>query len=510
MQIGILQGSKAKIKQNSLNEKNKLKQKEMIKGVLLDNHIKNNEKEFSFSNMEDSLLICDKYGETDIPDKARNQKSESAFNTKKALTPLLIGTGVILGGSFALSEVVKNSSKTILKSKSFEQLPDLAVNMNIKEEPQFAIYRAIREPSSRNILGAIGVFIMGGITIAAKSFIDGAKEIWLKKKSADIEKELQENLISVETGEFSGKLKVINEIAEKNIKYFDSVLNKKEVINEQPPIFAQFPSFKGAKKQTGENNDKEKNNEKLKNFGFVALTAGITAGAFILGKLSLSNLRKTVENCNTFANNITESTIDTIKTMGEKADKNDIPRLTEYFKSICAKPEFIKEITKKYNLSEIETNGIINAVEETKKTIFADAPTALGGIPKKIQYYCYIDENRGHLYNWILNPENKFTRYLFTAFTASTAVEYLFKQGIDATKELAVMKENAKTELDLRKRLVDTEIRNFKAKKESAINPLMENFRNKLNSGERTKEELKELADNILSETKNGPPYVYN
>ena len=85
----------------------------------------------------------------------------------------------------------------------------------------------------------------------------------------------------------------------------------------------------------------------------------------------------------------------------------------------------------------------------------------------------------------------------------------MFKQGMDAVKEVTVLKENAKTELDLRKRLVDVEIKNFKSKKESAINPLIDNFDKQVQSGNKTQEELKQIADNILMETKNGPPYVY-
>ena len=81
---------------------------------------------------------------------------------------------------------------------------------------------------------------------------------------------------------------------------------------------------------------------------------------------------------------------------------------------------------------------------------------------------------------------------------------------MDTAKEVTVMKENAKTELDLRKRLVDVEIQNFKSKKESAIMPLVDNFKKQVNEGSKTKQELKQLADNILMETKNGPPYVYN
>ena len=134
----------------------------------------------------------------------------------------------------------------------------------------------------------------------------------------------------------------------------------------------------------------------------------------------------------------------------------------------------------------------------------------MGGIPKKVQYYCYIDEPRGHFYNWILNPENKFTKQIFTAFTASSAIGYVFEQGMDAIKEVAVMQENAKTELDLKKRLVAVEIESFRAKKESAIAPLIDNFTMLAQSGQKSKKDLKQIADNILMEIKNGPPYVYN
>ena len=43
----------------------------------------------------------------------------------------------------------------------------------------------------------------------------------------------------------------------------------------------------------------------------------------------------------------------------------------------------------------------------------------------------------------------------------------------------------------------------------SAINPMLENFRFQAQKG-KSKEELKELAENILTEIKNGPPYVYS
>ena len=480
-----------------------------LKGVLINNYKKNiNEEDaVSFDEIQDSLLICETPSYYKIPEKENTKNIESSFDTKKALKPLIIGTGLLLAGCLGVSSALKKSSKHILKTQSFEHLPDLAVNMNIKQETEFALYRAIRNPNFSNILGATGVFIMTGLTAISQNFVEGAKEIWIKKKAADIEKELQEGLIDVETNSFSGKLNIVNEMLNKNVKYFDIVLNNKVEQQKSPAIFSSFLSFKGNEEQETQPDPRD---EIKKNIKYAFLVGGIVASAIVIGKFSLSNLRKTAEYTNQFANNITEATIDAINKISNNGNKKDLPQIIELFKSISAKDSFITEIGKKYSLTDAEINSIKDAVAESRKTIFADAPVALGGIPKKIQYYCYIDENRGHLYNWILNPENKFTKYLFFAFTVTSSIGYLLKQGMDAIKEVTVLKENAKTELDLRKRLVDTEIRNFKAKKESAINPLIENFNQQVQSGTKSKEELKQIADNILMETKNGPPYVYN
>ena len=111
---------------------------------------------------------------------------------------------------------------------------------------------------------------------------------------------------------------------------------------------------------------------------------------------------------------------------------------------------------------------------------------------------------------WVLNPENTFLKNIFISFAATGAIGYIFKQGMDAIKSVGIAKENSKTELDLKKRLVDVEVKNFKAKKLSAIQPLMEEFKNRVANGEKSEEELKQFAENILFEIKNGPPYVYS
>ena len=230
-----------------------------------------------------------------------------------------------------------------------------------------------------------------------------------------------------------------------------------------------------------------------------------------MGKYTLANFRKSVQNTQEFAEKYTENTLNAIQAMAERENRNaaDIPKITELMKSICAKPVLAEEIGRKYNLSDAEIQKMINAVEESKKTIFADAPAQLGGIPKKVQYYCYIDEPRGHLYNWIINPQNKFTRTIFASFTLASAAGYAFKITMDALKEAAVLKENAKTDLALKKRLAEIEVKNFKAKKETAVMPLRDNFETLARSGGKSQEELKQLADNILREIKNGPPYIF-
>ena len=485
-----------------------------LKGVLINNHVKANmnDNTISFDEIRDSLLINDSENYYSAKKNIEmKEPKESSFNTKKALKPLLIGTGVVLAASLGATSIIKHASKSIATTPHFEQLPDLAVNMNIREEPQFALYRAIRDPNSRNILGAIGVFLMSGITIAFKNFVEGTKDIWLKKQSADVAKNLQENLIAVETSAFSGKLKVVNDLMDKNVKYFDSVLNNKNVKEAAPSIFSKFLSFKGDNiddKKKSESKEQEKSFF-AKNWKYIALVGGVLASAIIAGKMSLTNIRKAAEYTNKFANDFADKTIDTINGMSQKADTKDLPKVKELLTSICAKPEFVREVGAKYKLPEAEIQSIIEGVKESKKTIFADAPLALGGIPKKIQYYCYIDEDRGHLYNWILNPNNKFTKYIFLAFTSSSVGGYLFKEIMGASKDAAVMRENAKTDLSLKKNLVDVEIANFKAKKESAIQPLVDKFTTQANEGTKPKEELKQLADNILTEIKNGPPYVY-
>ena len=120
---------------------------------------------------------------------------------------------------------MKGYSKSIAKTEGFAYPSDLARNINILEEPHFAMYRALREPNSKNILGLGAVGIMSAFTLSARNFIEGIKEIWVKKQNCDIDYDFQENMIDIEAKAFSGKLNVVNNLLSDTTQYFKSVLS---------------------------------------------------------------------------------------------------------------------------------------------------------------------------------------------------------------------------------------------------------------------------------------------
>ena len=471
-----------------------------IQGILLNNHIKDKKQEDfdSFENISRQLLIPENYEpeKKEQPDKIKN-----SFDVKKALRPLAIATGISLGTIVTLSFFMKSYSKIMANKAGLVMPGDLARNINIVEEPHFAMYRALRDPNAKNILGLIGVGIMTATTVCAKNFVDGTKEIWIKKQNCDIEHDLQKNLIDVEAEAFSKKLKIVNNLLTDTTSYFKSVLGKN---GDKDTNFKSFLNFKG-KEKNEENEENKKSNTKLI-LGIIAATGGLVGLCFGLYK----NFQKTAVNLDSFYKKFEDKKIriEIENAVNEVDKKNAIEKLIAILKTINAKEQTMKDNLSK--IKDITPDEIKSAVEEVKKAqIYAQAPEALGGISKKIQYYCYINEERGHLYNWILNPENDFNKYLFLSFCAISSTGYILRTVADAIKNVIVGRENSKSELNLRKQLVQVEVDNFKTKKMSAINPMLENFRYQAQKG-KSKEELKELAENILTEIKNGPPYVYS
>lgn len=469
---------------------------EMKEGVVVNSMIKDSQDSPNIGNMYDSLVIPDRTVQPDsfehIDLKRQNKKQKSEH---KSLTPLLAATtalfGVLAGTMALLSRAAKH--KTVLPD--WKTLPEIPKNVAINNEPHFVTYLMIRDPNMRNILGALGVFVLSAVGLAGKNFVDGVKEIWVRKKQADVQKDLQEKLIAVETQSFSGKMQILRNMLAEKAKELDSILHK-ENIGRANTTFRKFISFKQANKD-------EKTGKNLLAYAAVGATTAIIT---VLGFLAFKNVQKTAK----IYENYTKQMEDKIKNLIDTNTNWDNEALAKV-KNIC--------VSMNYSAKKIETTlkdakglpkGFITEVQKEAEKVTQEGAEAIAGKPgTKPSLYSHTNDDRAHLYNMIVNWENPLLKILFAGLSTVTTVGYVGTAAIEGIKETQVIKENAKTELDLQKRLVNVELNNFESKKRSVIEPMMEEFRVQAMQG-KDKNELKTRAENILYEIKNGPPFVYS
>jgi hypothetical protein len=203
-----------------------------------------------------------------------------------------------------------------------------------------------------------------------------------------------------------------------------------------------------------------------------------------------------------------------VKTSTNETKSSDAENLEHMFVEIENSKgikEFVKEQISALSWTDKEKADFEKKVIEKIETSTTKVNPNIGGdgTPKPA-FNSFVDDYKAFFYNWLLDTSNPQFGLLFGGITGITAIGYGGKLAGEALKEVQVKKINAQTELDLQKRLVSTELRNFKAKKDSAINPLVKEFYKQVDSGKRTKDELKTMAENILFEIKNGPPFVYS
>jgi len=247
-------------------------------------------------------------------------------------------------------------------------------------------------------------------------------------------------------------------------------------------------------------------------FGNILLGLGTVAGIIGLGYLSLRNLNKGKTYLNRYIEETRNGIEQLVKTSSKETKELDKNNLEHLFMSIDATEEYITEQINKLNWENAsEKEEFINKIITKIKTSTTKVNPNIGGdgTPKPA-FNSFVDDYRAFFYNWLLDTSNPQFKQLFLGVTGITAISYGGKLTGDAIKEVQVKKINAQTELELQQRLVSTELRNFKSKKDSAIFPLVKEFYKQVDGGKRTKEELKNMAENILSEIKNGPPFVYS
>ncbi len=458
-------------------------------GIIVNSYVK--DPLLSLDETCDTLVISNT--KIDLPQKLYEKEVK---NTNPIL-PLCVATVGVMGLLGGFTAMMKKFSKGKLDSSKEYLLPGLTRNHCINDEIHQSIFSMIQSPNRKTILASIGIITLGSMGFMGKIFIDGLKEVWVKKKEADIQKNLQENLIEVETQSFSGKIQIIRSMLSSKAKIFSSEL-----------------AFQGKKKET------ETKNNNLLWFGGLTLLAILGLGYFSARNIRKSDefIRNGIKNTKTGIDNVINE-FNSGKPLnnlqghngeilsGKEAYKLLIENMLE---SIYARPEDIEKAVRKLNLPEAEKSEFIKHLNDSMNQATEKVSPMMGGTGRnKITYFSHVNDYLSFFYDWLMNPKNPQFKNLFFGIAGISALAYGGKAAAEAVKEVQVKKYNADIELNLQKRLVSTELRNFKAKKESAIEPLCEEFMKQKSEG-KSKEELKIIADNILFEIKNGPPFVYS
>ncbi len=459
-------------------------------GVIVNSYVK--DPNLSLDETYDSLVISK--NQIALPKKLK-EKENSSVNPIYPICGATVGVMGLLG---LFTAMMKKFSKGKLESSKEYLLPGITRNHCINDEIHQSIFSMIQSPNRKTILASLGVITLGAMAFMGKIFIDGFKEVWVKKQEADIQKNLQENLIAVETQSFSGKLQII-----------------RSMLSSKAKMFTEELSFRG--REEHHNND---NSYTMLGVGAVTLASILGLGYFASHNIrksdefiknGIKNTKKGIDivieefNSGKPLNNLEGHKGEILS--GKAAYKHLLENMLE---SIYAKPEDVERVVNKLNLPKSEKEEFIKHLMETMNQATEKVNPTIGGSGRnKITYFSHVNDYLSFFYDWLMNPKNPQFKNLFFGIAGVSALAYGGKAASEAVKEVQVKKYSADIELNLQRRLVATELRNFKAKKDSAIEPLCKEFMVQKRHG-KSPEELKVMADNILFEIKNGPPFVYS
>ncbi len=477
--------------QRNMTNSQKRTSVETKEGVLVDNYIKDNGS-VNLNETMDSLVISKN---TSMPEKLyENDKAQ------KSLLPISAIALGVMGAVAGVAGLVHHSSKVNLTMDSIKRVPPTVRNVAINEETIQALYRIVECPNYKTIQAGVGVFALTAMAFMGKTFFDGFKEVWVKKREADIQKNLQEKLIDIETQSFGGKIQITRSMLSQKAIELNRYLNYEPDKHVRTSETFKSLMFKG--------NKNRKNKDDKLNLTYFFAGLGTLAGIVGLGFLSLKLLTKSKGHLEKFVKDAKTEISNIVKKSTDKSQKQDIVNLENLFKTVEASEEEIRETLKPMNWDKKEEFIKRISKEIGKSTVDANVYCGGGKTPKPA-FYSHVNDYRAFLYNYLLDTDNAQFKALFLGTTGLTAFGYGGKLLGDAIKEVQVKKYNAQTEAELQQRLVSTELKNFKSKKDAAIQPLMDEFYKQVRAG-KPKEELKVMADNILLEIKNGPPYVYS
>lgn len=490
MTISPLHDAETIRQQRNLTRSQKRASLETKEGVLVNSFIKDcPECKLDLHDTCDSLVISEN---AKLP-KRLYEKESSKERSILPISAIALG---VMGAVALASAFIRRNTKVNLHIPDTKRLPATTRNVALNDEVHQSIYQMVQSPTRKTILAGLGVLTLTAMGFMGKTFCDGFKDVWVKKKEANIQKNMQEQLIDIETQSFAGKIQITRSMLADKAKEFEKYLSDEKIL----PNFGKHLRFTGRK---------DKNKEQS-NLNYFLLGGATILGIVGLGFLSLKNLTKSKGLLESYAKNRKDLITNLVKTSTEKTKEADKKLFEAYFQSIDANADTIRTGLSDLNWEKAEVEEFVQKLIKKSETSTTKVNETIGGdgTPKPT-FYSHVDDYRAFLYNWLLDTDNKQFKQLFFGITGVTALSYGGKLVGDAIKDVQVKKINAQTEVDLQNRLVATELRNFKSKKDSAIQPLVDEFYRQVDNG-KPKEELKVMAENILLEIKNGPPFVYS
>ena len=429
----------------------------------------------------------------------RDRKSE------KSLLPISAVALGVMAAIAGIAGLIHHTSKINLTIDSLKRVPPTVRNVAINDEITQALYRIVECPNYKTIQAGVGVFSLTAMAFMGKTFFDGFKEVWVKKKEADIQKNLQERLIDIETQSFGGKIQITRSMLSQKALELGRFLNYEPSKKTRSLEVFQALKFKG---NTNHSHKKSHDKDKRNNLNYILMGIGTFVGIVGLGFLSLKFLTKSKAHLEKFIKDTKNEISNIVRNSTNQTTQQDKVNLENLFKTIEAPESEIREALSSLNWSDKEEFITRISKEINRSTVDANVYCGGGKTPKPT-FYSHVDDYRAFLYNYLLDTDNKQFKALFLGTTGLAAIGYGGKLVGDGIKEVQVKKLNADTEVELQQRLVSTELKNFKSKKDVAIQPLMDEFFKQVKEG-KPKEELKVMAENILFEIKNGPPFVYS
>lgn len=456
----------------------KLRHNEITKeGVILNNFIRDSE------IVDNSKLFAQK---TSLPGDMFEKKNKD--KTKWYHNPLIPMIGLpllILGLGVGFTRIYKNSFINKFKIPSAEQIPNIGRIVTINDDNKMVLFLLVQDPSVKSLLATIAVFASSAMGFIMKNVVDGIKDIQVKKQVANIKQDKEEKLIDIETRSFAGKNQIIRNL----------IAQKEQELESQQKFYSFCQNYKnnaltGANKNlTFKGNTKDKMDQKQKMALYGILAAATVLLSIVFTKSILKNIGSIAKHMEKIKAEVQAELQKNLKGLSEV----EIKKLVGESKVSEEAKHLLFREWRKINLNE---------------SVFQSAPEMIGGIPNKTSFSSVVSDVTSFIYTYIINPTPQ-TRDLAILLCSSAALGYVGEKTVEGIKDVQVEKNNTKTEINLQDRLVQVELNNFYQKKLAYVNPLMEIYMNKFKLGA-SKEELAQMKNHILSEIKNGPPFVYS